>query len=231
MKKIMLNSFLAIALSVAFAACDSGQKSNNDANSEAMETAKDANEATEDAMEDNHTNAGTTADNADASMDEDSFEDAADFAMKAADAGMFEVEAGKLAAQKASAANVKSFAERMVKDHTKANNELKALAAKKKITLPAMVSKKHQDKLDKLAKLSGTDFDEEYMEIMDKDHEKDVKLFEKASESNDIDAEVKAFAAKTLPTLRMHAEMADSGEEMAEKHDMDTIGISKKNRN
>lgn len=221
MKKIILNSFFAIALSFAFAACDSGQKSNNDANSDAMETAEESNEATEDAIEDNNTNAGTTADNADASVDEDSFEDAADFAMKAADGGMFEVEASKLAQQKASAANVKSFADRMVKDHSKANDELKALASKKNITLPSMVSKKHQDKLDKLAKLSGTEFDEEYMEMMDADHEKDVKLFEKASNSNDIDAEVKAFAAKTLPTLRMHAEMADSGEEMAEGHDAD----------
>jgi putative membrane protein len=164
-------------------------------------------------------------------MDDDSFEDAADFAMKAADGGMFELETSKLAAQKASSATVKTFAQRMVKDHTKANDELKALATKKNITLPATISKKHQDKLDKLAKLSGSDFDEEYMEAMDKAHEKDVKLFEKASESNDIDAEVKAFAAKMLPTLRMHAEMADSGEDMASKADMDTIGISKKNRN
>jgi putative membrane protein len=217
MKKIVLNSFLAIALSFAFAACDSGQKSNNDANADAMETAEEANEATEDAIEDNST--GTAADNADASIDEDSFEDAADFAMKAAAGGMFEVEASKMAVQKATAANVKSFAEKLVADHTKANDELKALASKKSITLPSMVSKKHQDKLDKLAKLSGTEFDEEYMEMMDADHEKDVRLFEKASNSDDIDAEVKAFAAKTLPTLRMHAEMADSGEEMAKETD------------
>jgi putative membrane protein len=219
MKKIVMNSFFAIIMCFAFAACDSGQNANNtnnDTNTEstdAMKSAEKANDEKEDNME--------------ASSD---FEDAAEFAMKAADGGMFEVEASKLAAQKASSTTVKNFAKKMVTDHTKTNNELKSLASKKNITLPATMSDDHKKKLDKLSGLTGADFDEEYMEAMDKDHEKDVKLFEKAAEDDDLDAEIKAFAAKTLPTLRMHSEMADSGKEMAKKMDMDTIGISKKNR-
>jgi putative membrane protein len=119
----------------------------------------------------------------------------------------------------------------MVEDHGKANEELKSIAANKNITLPTTLSNEHQEKIDKLSSLSGADFDEEYMEIMDKDHEKDVKMFEEASKDNDLDPEIKAFAAKTLPTLRMHAEMADSGEDMAKEMDTDTIGVAKKNRN
>jgi putative membrane protein len=225
MKKIVMNSFFAIIMCFAFAACDSGQNANNtnnDTNTEstdAMKSAEKANDEKEDNME-----------TSSAGAEDYDFEDAAEFAMKAADGGMFEVDDSKLAAQKASSTTVKNFAKKMVTDHTKTNNELKSLASKKNITLPATMSDDHKKKLDKLSGLTGADFDEEYMEAMDKDHEKDVKLFEKAAEDDDLDAEIKAFAAKTLPTLRMHSEMADSGKEMAKKMDMDTIGISKKNR-
>lgn len=217
MKKIVLNSFLTLALCFAMESCDTGQKTND-----AVETADDVNE---EKMEST-------------GMSDDK-EDAAEFAVKAADGGMFEVEAGKLAEQKASSGTVKNFGKRMVEDHGKANKELKEIAAKKNITLPATMSKDHQDKINKLSRLSGAEFDKEYMRIMDEDHEKDVKLFEEMANDNDGDAEIKAFAAKTLPTLRMHAEMADSGEDMAKdmdkgmakRNDKDTIVVTKDRNN
>jgi putative membrane protein len=211
MKKIVLNSFLALAMCFAMASCDSGQTS-----TDAVETADDVNE---EKME----SAGMS----------DDMEDGAEFAVEAASGGMFEVEAGKLAQQKASSSAVKDFANKMVEDHGKANEELKALAAKKNITLPTAMSEEHQKKIDKLSGLSGTEFDEEYMSIMDAAHAKDVKLFEEMANENNADPEIKAFASKTLPVLHMHAEMADSGEDMAKNmdKDKDTIVVSKDNSN
>lgn len=128
-----------------------------------------------------------------------------DFMMKAAQGGMAEVELGKMAASKAQSPEVKAFAQRMVTDHTKANTELKAVAAKMNATLPTDVSADHKEMMDDLSKLSGADFDKEYVSMMVEDHEKDVAEFQKAADGNP-NADVKAFAAKTLPTLKSHLE-------------------------
>ena len=127
------------------------------------------------------------------------------FLTDAASGGMTEVELGKIASTKAQNAEVKKFAEMMVTDHSKAGDELKALAAKKNITLPTTPIAKHQSLIQKLQGLTGAEFDKAYVEDMLEDHEKDVAEFEKQSESNP-DADVKAFAAKTLPTLKKHLE-------------------------
>jgi putative membrane protein len=127
------------------------------------------------------------------------------FMTDAASGGMAEVELGKMASTKAQNAEVKKFAQMMVTDHGKANDELKALAAKKNVTLPTAPIAKHQSVIQKLQGLSGAQFDEAYVEDMVEDHEKDVAEFEKQSQSNP-DADVKAFAAKTLPTLKKHLE-------------------------
>ncbi len=206
MKKIILNSFLALAMCFAMASCDNAGQQSNDA----VETADDVNE---EKME----SAGMS----------DNMEDAAEFAVNAASSSMFEVEAGKLAQQKASSKEVKDFGKRMVEDHTKASKELKDLAAKKNITLPTAMSAEYQEKIDKLSGLSGAEFDKEYMSIMDDAHDKDVKMFKEVAEDNDADAEIKAFASKNLPTLQMHDEMADSKEEMANNKDRDTIVVTK----
>jgi putative membrane protein len=95
----------------------------------------------------------------------------------------------------------------MVDDHSKAGDELKSLAASKSVTLPMDVGKDNKSIMDKLAKLSGADFDREYMKHMVKDHNTDVALFEKEAKSGK-DAETKAWAEKTLPTLREHQTMA-----------------------
>jgi putative membrane protein len=122
----------------------------------------------------------------------------------AAQGGMAEVELGKLAAQKATNPEVKKFAQMMVTDHTKANEELKALAAKKNVTLPADMGSSHKSAMEDLAKLSGADFDKKYVEMMVDDHEEDVEFFD--DKTSDSDADIKAFASKTLPTLQKHLE-------------------------
>lgn len=130
----------------------------------------------------------------------------ADFMNKAAQSGMAEVELGKMASQKAQNAEVKQFAQQMIAEHTRANNELKTLAAGKSFTLPTDVNAEHKEAMDKLSKLSGAAFDKEYVAVMIKDHEKSVAEFQKQSDGG-TDADVKAFAAKTLPVIKMHTEM------------------------
>jgi putative membrane protein len=133
--------------------------------------------------------------------------DSAKFAAKAAAGGMAEVELGKLALQRASDPAVKEFAQRMVADHTRANSELKAVALKKNIQLPTDLTSGQKSKMDKLSKLSGAEFDKQYMSDMVKDHEEDVEDFKTQAEQG-TDPDVKSFAAKTLPTLQSHLQMA-----------------------
>jgi putative membrane protein len=129
------------------------------------------------------------------------------FAREAAIGGMAEVELGKLASDKGSSADVKQFGQRMVDDHSKANDELKEWAQKANFTLPAQLDAKHKATHDRLAKLSGPAFDRAYMRDMVKDHQEDVAAFRKASKSLH-DADLKAFASKTLPTLEEHLQQA-----------------------
>lgn len=131
----------------------------------------------------------------------------AKFMQKAAVGGMYEVEAGKLAAQKGSSDEVKKFGQRMVDDHTKVNDELKQLAGSKGVTLPTALDRKAKDKVDKLSKSSGTEFDQQYANNMVKDHKEDIKEFSKEADKGK-DPDVKAFASKTLPTLKEHLKMA-----------------------
>jgi putative membrane protein len=130
------------------------------------------------------------------------------FMEKAAIGGMAEVQMGQLAKERGMSDEVKSFASRMVTDHSKANDELKSLAAAKGVTLPTDTDKKHKSKMDKLAKLSGPDFDRAYMKDMVKDHKEDVEEFRKEAKKSK-DADVKKFAASTLPTLEEHLAMAE----------------------
>ena len=132
--------------------------------------------------------------------------DDAKFVKDAAVGGMTEVELGKLAQQKASSDGVKQFGQKMIDDHTKAGEELKQVAAKQKINVPESIDSKHQARIDKLSKLSGADFDKAYIKDQLKDHQEDVRAFERESQ-NGSDPEVKGFAAKTLPTLQEHLSM------------------------
>jgi putative membrane protein len=138
------------------------------------------------------------------------------FATKAAQGGLAEVQLGNLAKDKASNPDVKSFGERMVADHTKANDELKEIASKKGITLPTSMDAKSQATYDRLSKLSGAEFDRAYMRDMVADHKTDVNEFKQESERG-TDPDLKAFAAKTLPTLQEHLQMAESTDAKVKK--------------
>lgn len=130
------------------------------------------------------------------------------FIKDAAQGGMAEVESSQLAVQKANDPAIKSFAQRMVEDHTKANQELKALAQTKGVELPGDPSMMQKAKVKSLSTADGATFDQRYTESMGvKAHEDTVKLFQKAANSAK-DADVKAFASKTLPTLQGHLKMA-----------------------
>ena len=131
------------------------------------------------------------------------------FIMDAAMGGLEEVELGRIAAQQGMSAEVKQFGQRMVDDHSQANSELMSLAASKGITLPTELDQKHRSEVTKLSGMSGADFDREYTKMMLSDHRKDVSEFEKQS-TRGTDADLKAFATKTLPTLQEHLRMAEA---------------------
>jgi putative membrane protein len=131
------------------------------------------------------------------------------FLKEAVAGGLAEVELGQLAAEKASNPEVKKFAERMVTDHGKANDQLKEIAAQKGINLPTEPSAKHKATKERLSKLSGDEFDKAYMSDMLSDHKKDVAAFRKESTEGE-DPVLKQFATKTLPTLEDHLKEAES---------------------
>lgn len=120
-----------------------------------------------------------------------------------AQGGLDEVELGKLAEQKASDSKVREFGAMMVKDHEKANEELKSLAASKDIKLPEHVSPSQEAGRTKLHALQGSSFDKSYVKSQIAAHEDTVKLLNKEIESGQ-DADAKAFAQKVLPTVQSH---------------------------
>lgn len=130
------------------------------------------------------------------------------FIMKAAQAGHAEVETGKLAAAQAGDAGIKQFGEKMVQDHGKANDELAQLAKSKGVEPPTAPDEAHQRLAKRMQGLKGADFDKVYLrEVGHKDHDEAIKLFQSQAK-NGQDAELKAFAEKTLPTLQEHRRMA-----------------------
>lgn len=131
----------------------------------------------------------------------------ADFMVAAANGGMAEVSAGKVAKEKATNSSVKDFGAKMVDDHSKINNRLKALADSLNITLPTTVDKDAQSMIDKLNSTAVKDFDGDYMEMMVKDHNEDVDDFQKASKSISNPG-IHNFVMETLPILLEHQQMA-----------------------
>jgi putative membrane protein len=129
------------------------------------------------------------------------------FMRQAAADSTAEVEHGRLAAQNGQSNDVKQFGQRMVDDHSKANDELKGLASQKQVTLPTELEGKHRAMQDRLMKLKGAAFDKAYMAHMVTAHQQAVSLFQRESKAGK-DADAKAWAAKTLPTLQEHLKMA-----------------------
>jgi putative membrane protein len=200
MKK--LKFFLLLGGIAMFSACsnssnnDSGQSgSDTTANHDTMAS---ANTSADTAM---HSTTAPTTSSAPVAKDDSSF------TMEAAHGGLMEVQLGTYAQQNASSERVKAFGAMMVRDHSKANDELKAIAASKNLTLPASMDDKMKKDMDNLMKKTGRDFDKAYMNMMLDDHKKDVKEFEKASDKCQ-DPDIKGFASKTLPVLRTHLDSA-----------------------
>ncbi len=129
------------------------------------------------------------------------------FIKEAAMGGLAEVELGKIAEQKASSDQVKQFAQKMVTDHTKVNDQLKQIASQANVEIPDQLGKKYQSRIDKLNKLEGADFDKAYIKDQLKDHKADVSDFQSESQGGTIPA-VQQFASQTLPTLEQHLELA-----------------------
>ena len=182
MKKYTLITLLALS-AAGFQACKShNSSSTTDSTSTSTDTSKTTTVAKTDS-------AGANPDTA--------------FSNKAAVGGMAEVALGKLALSKSSNAKIKDFANMMVTDHGKANDELKGIAQTKNITLPATLDAEHQAKSDSLSKLSGKDFDKAYVAAMVEGHQKTLSLMQDEA-SGGKDNELKAFAAKTAPVVKMH---------------------------
>lgn len=131
------------------------------------------------------------------------------FATTAAMSGMAEVELGRLATERGASDAVKQFGQRMVDDHTKANDELKQWAATAGVTLPTALDAKHQALVARMSGLSGAAFDKAYAKEMVKDHTKAVQLFQREADRG-TDAGLKSFASSKLPTLQEHLQMARS---------------------
>jgi putative membrane protein len=140
----------------------------------------------------------------------------AEYAVMAANGGMLEVELGKLAQTKATSPKVVEFAKMMVEDHSKANKELMEIAGAKFITLPAILDNKKQKDYDDFAKMDKKDFDKAYTDYMVKDHKEDIDEFKKEAQDGK-DPELKAFAAKHVPILEHHLQMAQQANEAVKK--------------
>jgi putative membrane protein len=136
-----------------------------------------------------------------------------EFVLKAADGGMLEVELGNLAVKNGTSPKVKEFGQMMVKDHTKVNEELKALAKKKQIEIPATLSNSKRQQYDSLAAQQGEKFDMLYMNMMIASHEETIGLFQTQSNKGQ-DKELKKWAASKEPALKHHLEMAKALFEM-----------------
>ena len=131
------------------------------------------------------------------------------FINEAASGGMMEVQLGKIAQEKASSPDVKAFGQRMVDDHSKANDRLRALAQEHGVTLKESLPREHQKMVDQLSNLSGPAFDRAYMSAMVKDHVEDVAKFRREAKRAE-QTPAKEFAAETLPVLESHLDLAKS---------------------
>ncbi len=194
----MKNSVLALLCVAALTACKKNETTVTDTSTDSM----DMSYPMDSAMVDTTMVAGTTQ----------MTEQDRTFANEAAKGGMMEVMVGNLAAGKATNAKVKSLAEMMVRDHSKANDELKSWATGAAFTLPSAVDDNQKKEHDDLQARSGADFDRVYADMMVRHHTRTVELF-KQQASGGSDAALKAFAEKTLPTLEHHLQESQAAKD------------------
>jgi putative membrane protein len=181
MKKLSLVAMLACA-ALSFQACNNASKDSKES-ADSVNNVKDT------------TTTGATG----IAVDEND----AKFATSVANGGMAEVALGKVAVEKATNPQVKECAEMMVADHGKANEELMAIAKTKNITLPVAPDDEHQKMAADVSAKSGVEFDKAYVDAMVDGHKKTVSLLEDGAK-NCKDADLMAFATKTLPTVKAH---------------------------
>jgi len=192
MKKLS-NGILILSFIAMLPACNDEKKENVET------TTKDSSAAVK-----TDTSVNTPPATSDQMVDQDT----KDFVMKAASGGMMEVELGKIAQEKAHNKRVKDYADMLVADHTKANDDLKSIASSK-VTMPAAMMPDEQKHVDMMKNKSGADFDKSYINMMIEDHKKDIAEFKKASQ-NLKDAGVKGFATNALPVLQKHLDSAQA---------------------
>jgi len=137
-----------------------------------------------------------------------------EFVTNAVKGGAAEVKLSQLAVAKAQAPEVKQFGQRMVEDHSAANDKLTKLAGQKGMQPAQELDSAAQSEYNKLDKLSGAQFDQAYMDVMVSDHEKAIKEFQHAAQ-NAKDPDIRSFAQSTLPTLQDHLSNAKSAQAAA----------------
>jgi putative membrane protein len=130
------------------------------------------------------------------------------FVAQAVQAGMVEVELGKIAMARSTNPDVRAFAARMVEDHTRANDELAALVNGHDIAVPSTLDADHRNIVTTVSARTGTDFDAAYAKQMASDHDAAVALFRSAGASNDLSPALSNFASRTVPALEEHKTMA-----------------------
>ena len=199
MKKMHLAT-ASLVLLMGFTACDNSGSSTTTTDSSSTTTSNSTNSADSANSSANNTSTATTTGTPLSTQD-------STFVMKAAMGGMMEVEGGNTAQQNAANDRVKAFGTMMVNDHSKANSELMSLAQQHGLMVPTTLPADMQSHLKEMGNMKGASFDKHYMGMMVSDHAKDIAEFEKQA-NNGNDPDLKAWAAKTLPTLRMHADSA-----------------------
>ena len=165
--------------------------------------------ATADRPDSMSSQAGASASNGKAAGSDKMAKSDRNFLEEAYIASMAEVRLGKLAQDKASSQQVKDFGKRMVDDHSKEIESLSKIAKEEGVKLPSQLDSKHQKTYDRLAKLSGAEFDRAYMKEMTSDHKKDVSKYEHAAKSAS-DEQLQQHAKQEVATLREHEKMAQS---------------------
>ena len=200
MKKLSFASLITAA--IIFSACN-GNSSKTETNADSTTTtntmSSDSNRMNTDTGKMSSMSSDTSKNMSMAPVDNNT----KNFAKDAATGGMMEVQLGNVAVKNSSNQSVKDFGQMMVDDHTKANNQLKDLASKKNIDLPATVTDKQQKEIDNLSKKTGTAFDKDYVNMMIDDHKTDINDFKKGGNKL-TDPDFKSFISGTLPVLEKH---------------------------
>lgn len=186
----MLKKTIFTSLLVSFLCL--GACTNKNKESDAKEIAEDRNEKAIESTDQSNSNQREAKDDA-------------EFVVESAECGLFEVEAGRLAATRAVNAKIKEFATSMVADHSKVNQELSSLASTLNIQIPTMLGEDKQKKLAELSSKTGSEFDRFYVETMIDEHQHDVDKFQTAAKSAN-NAALKDWAGITVPKLQEHLE-------------------------